>query len=60
MRIKSNSKIADRSIRDESSERVFLDNRMEESEIFLIWEGRQFMVNSALEGLRQSRLDDIH
>ena len=33
---------------------------LEESGIFLIWAGRPTMVNSGLEGLRQSRLDDIH
>ena len=32
-----------------------LDNRMEESGIFLIWAGRPIMINSVLEGLRQSR-----
>ena len=37
-----------------------LDNRMEESGIFLIWAGRPIMMNSVLEGLRHSRLDDIH
>src|SRR6218665_3163264 len=37
-----------------------LDNRMEQSGIFLIWAGRPIMINSILEGLRQSRLDDIH
>src|SRR6218665_2676574 len=41
-------------------EEELLDNRMEESRIFLIWAGRPIMINSALEGLRQSRLDDIH
>ena len=37
-----------------------LDNRMEESGIFLISAGRPIMINSVLELLRQSRLDDIH
>ena len=32
-----------------------LDIRMEESGIFLIWAGRPIMMNSVLEGLRQSR-----
>ena len=43
-------------------EEELLDNRMEESGIFLIWAGRPIMKNSLLEGLRlrQSRLDDIH
>jgi len=41
-------------------EEELLDNRMEESGIFLIWAGRPIMMNSVLEGLRQSRLDDIH
>src|SRR6218665_1270117 len=41
-------------------EEELLDNRMEESGIFLIWAGRPIMINSVLEGLRQSRLDDIH
>jgi len=40
-------------------EEELLDNRMEESGIFLIWAGRPIMMNSVLEGLRQSRLDDI-
>ena len=35
-----------------------LDKHMEESGIFLIWAGRPIMINSVLEGLRQSRLDD--
>src|SRR6218665_3751121 len=39
---------------------ALLDNRMEESGIFLFWAGRPIMINSVLEGLRQSRLDDIH
>src|SRR6218665_2244652 len=39
-------------------EEELLDNRMEESGIFLIWAGRPIMMNSVLEGLRQSRLDD--
>src|SRR6218665_1877257 len=37
-----------------------LDNRMKKSGIFLIWAGRPIMIYSVLEGLRQSRLDDIH
>ena len=41
-------------------EKELLDNRIEESGIFLIWAGRPIMINSVLEGLRQSRLDDIH
>src|SRR6218665_869119 len=41
-------------------EEELVDNRMEESGIFLIWAGRPIMMNSVLEGLRQSRLDDIH
>src|SRR6218665_383612 len=43
-------------------EEELLDNRMEESGIYLIWADRPIMINSVLEGLnlRQSRLDDIH
>src|SRR6218665_2957041 len=33
---------------------------IEGSGIFLIWAGRPIMMNSALERLRQMRLDDIH
>src|SRR6218665_3150025 len=41
-------------------EEELLENRMEESGIFLIWAGRPIMMYSVSEGLRQSRLDDIH
>src|SRR6218665_94321 len=60
LRIKSNTKIADRApevkvVEDEQSERC-----IEGLGIFLIWADRPIMMNSVLEGLRRRRLDDIH
>ena len=41
-------------------EEELLDRCIEGSGIFLIWAGRNIMINSVLEGLRQRRLDDVY